>query len=94
MQVDISVKGESDLNYYVENQDWELLDYHGEKKDYKLYFSCITFTLKLRRRRSGYTKYVFVLPAVTLALLVPIIFLMSPDCTGKFPLGTYVDSSL
>ena len=88
------LKGESDLNLYVENPDWELLDYQREREDYHgVYFSCVTFTLKLRRR-SGYTKYVFVLPAVTLALLVPIIFLLSPDCTAKFPLVMYVDSSL
>ena len=80
-----------DLSDYIESNIWELMEYPAKKND-KYYPCCpepypdMTYTLRLKRRGTYY-QYVFVCPAVMLALLTPVLFLLPSDDTGKFPLG-------
>ena len=82
---------EIDVSDYTENNAWELTG-HPARKHEKYYPCCdepypsLIFTMKLKRRGTYY-KYVFVCPALMLALLTPTLFLLPSDDTGKFSLG-------
>lgn len=80
-----------DLTDFEPNLEWNVLKAEA-KKNVKYYKCCnepypdLTFTLHLQRL-NGYYKFVYIGPAVLLALLAPFIFLLPPADTQKATLG-------
>ena len=80
-----------DLSDHVGNKAWDVVDTSARVT--RKYYPCceepypdVRFNLTLRRRTTYY-HYVFVTPAVMLALLCPILFVLPSDDTGKFTFG-------
>lgn len=92
-QINLTHSGQHslDVSYYQEHLEWELIDYSGELTVTK-YDCCpegypdITYKLKLRRR-PNFLNHVFVAPAVVLAFLIPVIFLLPPESGEKITMG-------
>ena len=82
---------EWDLSDYENNIEWDVIG-HGAKYNEKYYPCCpepypdITFTLRIRRKALYYS-YVYLGPAVLLALLAPFVFLLPPGNSQKMTLG-------
>ena len=80
-----------DHSYYTHSNVWDLKETYAKRTD-KKYPCCpetypdLTFHLKLQRRRSYYS-YMLVLPAIIIALLVPVMFLMPVGRPEKFYMG-------
>ena len=80
------------LDYYTKNNAWEITGHSAVRKEAisENYIPrpAVTFTFNLRRRDS-YLRLMFVGPAVVLALLTPVLFLLPAHDTGKFTLGEF-----
>ncbi len=78
-------------DHYTKSNVWELKKTWAERND-KKYDCCnetyadLTFYMRIARRRSYYS-YMLVLPAIVMALLVPLVFLMPIGRPEKFHMG-------
>lgn len=84
---------EMDLDDYNPHSEWTLLEAKGRL--IVAYYPCcaepypsITYTLRLRRQ-STYLNGVFLAPAVMLAPLVPVMFLVPSESGEKITLGEF-----
>ena len=79
------------MSNYHTHQEWDITATDGVLNEMK-YECCeevykdLTYTVTLRRKDSHYT-YMFMAPAVVLALLLPAVFLLPPGSTEKIQLG-------
>ncbi|XP_032220715.2 neuronal acetylcholine receptor subunit alpha-10 isoform X2 [Nematostella vectensis] len=91
----LSIKMEShsaDLSEYSENVEWELVS--AEAKFHSKLFVCcpdtpfeeVTYTIVVKRRSLYYIMYL-IIPAVAIALLTLLVFLLPPECSERMTVG-------
>ena len=80
-----------DLKYFLPNHNWDVRNTFARRNEFTdpccpNKFVHLLFNLELERRRSYYS-YVLVLPGATMALLLPVMFLLPVGRPEKFNLG-------
>ncbi len=85
---------EIDLNNYVENGEWELVDIRIERN--VVYYGCcpepfpdVTFIIHIRRR-TVYYLYNVIFPCVMMSALTLLVFCLPPDSGEKVTMGITV----
>ena len=84
---------EVDTSHYIQSTEWDLVG-HPAKKNLKYYPCCeepypdLTFHLHIKRMENFYAQ-VFIVPAVALSLLTPVIFALPSAGAHRYVLGKY-----